>query len=304
MEKGYEGCAQLLTSPGVPVSARPHALFWPGLTTIVGENDIGKSMISKAVHPVFEHGANSRVNVITPDDYPYGSPGRMSIELSLNLDDDEVTALIIGSMDRQPSPRYSPNPLAEWLKEMGNDVTLVLERPHDPSPRMQWGNLYFEGGLVSGQPLPTGRGGSAWRDVARAIEEGHRSPSEAIRDELRVWVAAGRNPTGGICLKALEPFKLLEEFRTRSETARTGALESLGGQETASVILNLRTHTEPQQEARYNQIRRSFTKLFPQYEIDAVESTPGGGEPDCDSLRLSLGDVWRFDMSALVSTSC
>jgi hypothetical protein len=81
-------------------------------------------------------------------------------------------------------------------------------------------------------------------------------------------------------------YRMVQEFRARSTPGqRTGAVESMSGSDTASVLLNLKNHSSPSERARYDEVVEAFRALFPRYLIVAVEDSPGAGVPDIQFLE-------------------
>ncbi len=76
-------------------------------------------------------------------------------------------------------------------------------------------------------------------------------------------------------------FHYVTDFRLKNSlTTRTSALDSLDGANTASALLNLRIHSNPKEQARYQRIVDSFNAVFPRIDVEVVEETPGSGVPD------------------------
>jgi AAA15 family ATPase/GTPase len=83
-------------------------------------------------------------------------------------------------------------------------------------------------------------------------------------------------------LSQLKPeFAYFSEFRARPvKIQRSHALNSLEGNETANVLLNLKNHTDKKQRKRYIGVKYAFSEFFPTLKIEAVESEPGSGIAD------------------------
>jgi hypothetical protein len=84
----------------------------------------------------------------------------------------------------------------------------------------------------------------------------------------------------------------------RAAESRSNAVESLTGAETASVLLNLKNHSAQYQRKRYELIRDTFHSLFPRFDIEAVERSPGSAEP---TIQFSEGDTGKVLSIAQVS---
>jgi len=76
-------------------------------------------------------------------------------------------------------------------------------------------------------------------------------------------------------------FKVFEEFRGRSaQSGISGAIESMGGTETAGVLLTLKDHFDPGERDRYRTIVSMFQGFYPRYTIEAVLQQPGSRFPE------------------------
>ncbi|MCX5998911.1 MAG: AAA family ATPase, partial [Chloroflexi bacterium] len=173
------------------------------------------------------------------------------------------------------------SPLYQWLHRQGSEVRMTLTRPGTvQAPDLRWGELHIaQNTLAVGKANAQSIGG-AWESVARGIAAGRmkiESLGEPSAAMLQLPMVLARE--FGIAVSPC--FKLVQEFRLRSVPGlRSSISESMSGTETASVLLTLKNHHDPQVRARYKQAVAAFKDLFPEYEIDAVEREPGKGDPD------------------------
>lgn len=89
-------------------------------------------------------------------------------------------------------------------------------------------------------------------------------------------------------LATLQPqFSYFWEYRGKpARMQRTTSLESLEGSYTASVLLNLKNHTDKRHRDRYTSIRYAFSTFFPQLRIEAVETSPGSNIADIQFIKI------------------
>ena len=90
-------------------------------------------------------------------------------------------------------------------------------------------------------------------------------------------------------LTTLTPsFSYFSEYRGKppGTMERTASLESLEGSQTASVLLNLKNHTDRRQRDRYTGIKYAFSTFFPQLKIEAVEIAPASRIADIQFTEI------------------
>jgi hypothetical protein len=76
---------------------------------------------------------------------------------------------------------------------------------------------------------------------------------------LREWLPANFNPPAQVASFIAPRVKRVEEFRVRAQPGqRSGAMETMTGLESASILLNLKNHRQPAERARYQQILDAF----------------------------------------------
>ena len=139
---------------------------------------------------------------------------------------------------------------------------------------------------IAKKPISFNERGScgSWSDVAVPASQGKRVVFKA--DELlkeRPSILDEHPPAGFMPrLKdyILARFKLVPEFRTRATPKiSTDAMESLAGSDTAVALYNLMANRDQHHRDRYKVIKQVFNSLFPRFNIEAVEETPGSHIP-------------------------
>jgi len=255
--------------------------FQSGLTTLVGENNVGKSSIGLALNKLFTQ-ATIGNDQISKQDYPYGREAPLTIEATLELTPIEISSHLISKLTPDTLD-VTPNSLIQrWFSLQGSEVRISLTRPSKSKvPYIYWGELRFYSNQISRNTIKENMGGGDFFPFLSqlALEE---SIPEKISKRLSNRYTLPTNIVTDFGSFVLDHFKLLEEFRLRAikDHREAGVTESLNGSETANVLLTLKNHADPNQKARYGEIVRSFQTLFSHYTIDAVESTPGSNIPD------------------------
>lgn len=257
--------------------------FDRAFTTLVGENDTGKSTIALAIQKCANELASGG-NQIGPEDYPYGAQGPLCMEIGIELEDDDLADLferlwppVLGSED--------VSALREEAGGQGREVVVGLYRsPGDdraPNTTVRWGRL----ALVSSE-------------IARltdTIPDRSGISPEKYRSSAKNVFVTGSHAGVQIGHRLVGLFRLLSEFRVRADFgALSAAMEAPTGSETASVLLNLKDHAEPHERQRYSQIVHTFHDLFPRYEIEAVRTQPGSNAPEIQFLEVGRPSPLSF----------
>ena len=248
--------------------------FEPTITTLVGENASGKSTVVTAFARVVEQG-NSSSDVIVGEDYPYGVRGSLRIEASITLTESVLNDLFIHYLARTGQSTDRDPDVVEWLQGRGRTITLIIDRPGEPTrPTIQWRDLWFQDNKLMLRPPGNQTSGVRWSNEASAVV---RNPQnyENVTFEL------GTDVPSNFGNQISRRFKVFTEFRLPiAKGSSSGALESFGGSDTASVLFNLKNHTELDQRLRYKEVQKRFTEFFPRFEIEAVSQQPGEIPPD------------------------
>ncbi len=265
----------------------------PSLTLFLGENNVGKSAAMLALTKLLTQQMTTTSDQIDSGDFWYGQRGDLAIiEAHIELTDGERDEILIAPLVDLASPAQSEPALAERLKQQGNEIVLFLKRPLwgiIPAPLLRWGDLSFLGDRVwlgarsdyeaavrAGQPPHISWQNLASRVAHLPLMQPADLPEPAVID---------RSFVEGLGRFLLEHFKVVREFRTTSAGSRTEATESLGGSDTASVLLNLKNHRDHHERKRYQQIVAAFHRLYPRFEIEAVEKEPGKATPEIQFLE-------------------
>ena len=266
--------------------------FEADITTLVGENNTGKSSVGHALATVFQSGAGNRSG-LEPEDQPYGVAGPFTIDVGVTFSEPELVHLVGRHMTLPDTPTDRMPTITEFLSSQGNQVHLIFTQP---GTRAKLGKLEFFGGNLGVSPPNRAAGG--WSDFVLDGPRSEWSTATTLTEAMngRAY-QLGPNITQNICQYLLEKYKLISEFRTRSSLSATEATESMGGSETASVLLNLKVHQNQRERARYDRIVDVFTQFYPRFQVEAVAKRPGSAEPEIQFLEagrpnhLSLNQV-------------
>lgn len=261
--------------------------FDTGLTTLVGENGVGKSTIGIALNKLirtFSEGGDQ----ITSEDYPYGEPAEVAIEATFNLVQDEIENLFLqGRLVPPKLPDANTRLLSEWFKNQGDSVTLSYQQGTKPWVPIRWGELEFrDSDMRIGGARAAEHNVGLWADYARTVAQpSHHLEGSKLLVDSGVPVVAGSllsiNMPQVLAQSVASKFKPVAEFRVPTTPGqRSAVLESMSGAETASVLLNLKNHRNRGEQRRYSQVVETFHTFFPRFQIEAVERNPGGGQPE------------------------
>lgn len=265
--------------------------FESGLTVLVGENNTGKSSIGLALSRVLAAGEANN-NSFPETDRHYGTAEPFTIDVGIRLSDQEFTKLIRDPIIPDGFPQERLTALTQWLPEQHEIVHMVF-RPHGVD--LECGSLKTYQSLIGVRP---NQDHGRWEDF---IQNG--SPRDwASRDSLdqalsarsyHLQVAVAQD----VSRQLNDRFKLVPEFRSPVALARTGALESMAGPETAGVLFNLKNSTAVSDRQRFQKIVLTFCQFFPRFHVEVVSSSPGDSNPDIQFIEegrdnpLSLSQV-------------
>ena len=249
--------------------------FEPGITTLIGENNTGKSSIGAAISKAFSSGAQGN-NSFDVSDLPYGAQSVVKIDVGCRLQKEEIQEVASYLIPTEtPSDRMAT--ITTWLNNQGELIHLIFSRSQGVD--LEWGSLRFHSTQISGSSSSSATG--SWPEYVRSGSDRDWSTATylnaAVKDRT---YDLGVNLSVQLSQRLLEKFKIFSEFRQRSSMSNTSEIESLSGDKTASVLHNLRVHRESSQRDRYQRIVETFNGCFPRFHIEAVERTPGTGEPE------------------------
>ena len=109
----------------------------PGLTTLVGENNTGKSSVGMALLRVLSAGARGN-NTLETADRHYGSMAAFEIDVGCRLSNEEIRELILALIIPEEITEDRRSVLAQWLPGRDKLVHLIF-RNH--GVELEWGHL-------------------------------------------------------------------------------------------------------------------------------------------------------------------
>lgn len=255
-----------------------------GLNILVGENSAGKSSVFLAISKLLQCTQQDSSQVFTTADLRYGKLERQGLVVQCNLVlDPQEQKQLLDSLLPQPLPLTEKAEVYELLAPVLQiaEVTCTWQETRRDT-YIKLGPMFVLRQWVSDAV----RSGGSTSDLGDLIRD-LRSKTDTLEDILRkkeLWKSKDALHRVGEVL--LSRFKAFAEFRARPSTsARSTALESLEGGETASVLLNLKNHAEPRQRRRYRRICSEFSSFLPSLRIEAVEREPSSGLADVQFME-------------------
>lgn len=254
----------------------------PGITVLVGENNVGKSTVGLAIQKLFGGGLGL-------EDARDRVPSPILLEAELGPRE-EVIALLQQYLSLDKGASRNKDILDKWLLDEGAKAVLSLKCDSSlrSSLSFRFGDLGFESNLFFLQKrVGQKRGGAPVQQWSSFISVGDLPTGHALENLLgqRAWQLEANVPEQ-IAAAVQYRFKRFEEFRLKAAPAQGAAnVESLSGLESANVLFNLRNHANPEESVRYDMVIQAFEALFPHYKIVVVETSPGSGVPDIQFRR-------------------
>jgi hypothetical protein len=264
--------------------------FDPRLTTLVGENNTGKSSIGAAIWRALSGGG------FPQEELPYGVLTRSVIALTLALSTDEMSELryTLGLLRRQET---ADQKYLHWLESLGNDLTIqLLQTPERSLWMVRLGQVTFkqDGFTLNTAPEDLDAVTGAADAYPPRIDHVFNNLDGAAETWLQLPFSVPQHVSSFLTPRV----KRVEEFRVRAQPGqRSSAMETMSGLESASILLNLKNHWQPLERARYRQILDTFNLLFPRYRVEAVEESPGSPAPSIQFIEEARHDplaLWQL----------
>lgn len=256
-----------------------------GLTTIVGENGVGKTSFALALRALVEGLAHDAV-VIQDSDRHAGSDGPVTVRATIELSADELAEMVVG-------PAFGwDGPLSElderWAVSLGRTIVGVLVRGRESYVGIEWGPLLLTQSWLGAPPElfdpPTRRDRDAVLAGLRA-----RKPYRNRTDE-HVRFANTSEAVTKFGQYLAQQFGMVEELRdARGDAGTSGEVESPTGADLAPVLRTLKNHWHASMRARYDEVVTVFSTLFPQHRIEAIDAEPGKPEARVQLVRTTDG---------------
>jgi hypothetical protein len=246
--------------------------FGPGLTTIVGENNVGKSSLLAALQAIRLAGG------LTAEDWPYeNNAGPMSVKVELRLSQIEIAKFCSELEIPEGGSSFLGRELAiriDWERQNAQILPVANLGPL----RMFWNgtasldNQDSQSGYMTitwSEVLRAWKGtsGSIWEIAgSRAQELSARAPGTGVRIEFT------KNPLVAMSTILQEKIVIFPEFRQRPQGgAATEEVQSPEGTQVPAVLFNLKNSAKKIQRGRFVEIQRFFTSLFPTLRLEVVK---------------------------------
>ncbi len=256
-----------------------NSLTWepkPGLNVVVGENGIGKSNIFLALSKALTSLITNSPNFDALDQRLGNVQTAISVGCRFELDsrtaDELLKSLVVN--------RIEPDKAAEALKRLqllGNTLEVTSEWSAlrwEKSVRL--GPLYIQGDSAGAQ-LPISGQAEEWPEFLKRLANTYPSDAKLqslLRTSPTVHLLRGLEQGVGSTLNSR--FRWIPEHRFRPlSSGQGGNMEVVTGQETATVLFNLKNGSSENQR-RYETIQTEFNKLVPTLTIDATQPQAGG----------------------------
>ncbi len=284
------------------------------LNIIIGENNAGKSNIFIALDKLkkvlisrnyyHSNGGSVKTVVFEPRDWYCGKNKRkIEIDISLILDENELDELI--ALFSALVPEKKKERLKDLKEELGNKVEIILRHKYGEKilPYFKIGGLFFnlldsasiEPGsfnLSSYQPIE-------WKSIIDEYFSGKTKFLDIIKHKFNKFkdrktplMIVVRPTIAEFIVKLFnEKLKLFEDIRQKPIGENKDVYESLGGRETADVLLTLKNSEDPTERDKYKSIQEKFTMLFPTIKLEAVKSKKTGTSDIqiiCNDIKYEL----------------
>ena len=109
--------------------------FSPTLTTIVGENAVGKSSLRSAVNLVLSQTQTDQ-DIMNIVDYPYSTVGDLEIDLAVSVGTDTIMDGFEASWLNGLQVSLDRRPFRDWVESVSDVLVMNMTRPDSgrPSP--------------------------------------------------------------------------------------------------------------------------------------------------------------------------
>lgn len=246
--------------------------------TLVGENNVGKSCILRAIRRCL----NSQDSDFVEEEWHKGDRTR-TIEIILEvLLEDEDLVKILGLLDLPQSA------LDEVKRDFGSIFLYSIKKSSGtPKADLKWGELsiFDSTGSVFDIDLTRGFRSVPWSGICSEYTKTRSALKAVIKEEISkhrdpfnpstpVRIDFGRDLRKQIVELLSENIISFPEFRVRSNTAPTNRLVSPTGLELASVLFNLK-NGGLKERSKFKKIQQHFTQLFPGLELEVVKEKDG-----------------------------
>lgn len=240
------------------------------LNIIVGENNVGKSNILKALKLLVDtlEEKNKEISEIEWHNGVTEREFEISVEFILNKEDLDMANQNL----TKAIPKDNETKINRLKKDFGDKVEIIMSHKKSnnlwDSILFKWGILYLncsnEGFLNHKDKNRSSHPVVDWADIL--FKYIYESDEKSINNLI-----AFVHPVYPIFMTAFkENFKLFEDIRQKPIGKGSDALESFDGELVADVLFNLSTGYHPRRR-KYKSIQEKFGAMFPNLELAAVQ---------------------------------
>ena len=265
-----------------PVIIKPER----NLNVIVGPNNVGKTNIAMALH-LSRESLCDRYDFIDTDWYMRRWGSGIEIHVQFALDEDESGRLLDVLIERCPDVSENANKLAELRKALSGEVEMVAsygkKGRNEEAKYLRLGFLYVYPAYARLDPryfntiiqVP-------WMEILAEFvqDDSNRGFQEFVQHKLKdinqVVIFEDRRVWDTLVGLVDTNLRVFPEIRRKPSAEHSALLESYGGEEIPSVLLNLSTSESAEERDKYDEIKRKFSLLFPGLELVSVRDKQKG----------------------------
>ncbi|QLH11007.1 ATP-dependent endonuclease [Nitrosarchaeum sp. AC2] len=245
-----------------------------GLNTIVGENNVGKSNITKILSELILLMENQNDFKIT-EAFQGNIDNAVELEIQVILSGDDIEFL----MTRFSVPI---NHKEEFIQIFGKNLTIhfIFSRFTGPKITTLFGKMIFidNRGAMDITSFGKGYHPKDWLTFINGVSQKSLNLVDAVNEALSPSQSEptpmfqfNQNTLRYFHELFNETIMIFSEFRERpSSEVRTGVFSSPTGREVASVLFNLKNGGRKKGK-RFEQIQSHFTQIFPNLKLDTRE---------------------------------
>ncbi|WP_048149179.1 ATP-dependent nuclease [Methanolacinia paynteri] len=255
--------------------------FTTNLTTLLGENNVGKSSIFKAIYQILE----SRNLVWNPEEWFFEDKKRIiEIQLDCILDNDIISDFI--------EAMGLPITVNQYKSIFSNEITYcAFNKTGVIESYLKIGLFKIDKGqcwlgkIVNENTLrlkaPLYHSVNFQEFIVSVLSKNENSPSDYIEEYLDLYsqgkptksihVHIIRSDLSNILIDILKNrFVFINEYREKPDKKLSNFLVTTTGKELSSMLFNLKNGRDTQE--KYLRIQKNFEKLFPNLKLDVFRN--------------------------------
>lgn len=256
-----------------------------GLNTLLGENNAGKSSLFQAFAYIQQALEGSAISFRDSDFWKRQRIHEIAMSGEFRLEGDEADPLL-GALTAEVSRRFAPGPSCDAaLKSVKENLctSLIAEVRFPPGVSnalisLRTGPFQFAGAnAIAAAKNSQNFGGNnrPWADIVATWASHPTNSLDDVlglvyRDTPETLIILPINLQRHFAGLLQSSYKLIPEVRQRPAGGTQNVIEALTGTETASALQTLKNSDDPDQIARYDEIRQRFRSIFPAWDLDSV----------------------------------